>query len=80
MSRLRNSIIDLLEDLSTVEAVITDEKNTLLTYGRIEVEGDSINYLDKDKCTPEVAILHRKSLETCIRARRALWNMASNIF
>ena len=50
---LKNMVLKLLDDISTIETAIVSEQEDnsvadVLTYSKVELEGDAINYLNQN--------------------------------
>jgi len=75
--QLKNAIHNLIDDLAHIEtAMLSAERNELsdlYTYSKVELGGDSVNYIHKD--TPKELIqLHSELLKLSFKGRSAYWN------
>lgn len=75
---LRESVKQLVADLGTNEVAILrkDENNraTVISYVRIELEGDALQVINTSEDT---SILHNALVNAAMDNRRALWNFIS---
>ncbi len=84
MGKLREAIVDLVEDLTSVEVAIVEEKLednknvNLLSYSKIEMEGDTINFFPNvtSPNQDEILELHRALISTSSKCRATLRNVA----
>lgn len=77
--KLKKAVLDFAEDLTTIETAVirvnkvNNSKADILSYSKIEFEGDAINFVNNSN-SEEIATFHRELLMTSVRGRRAFWN------
>lgn len=74
---LKNMVVKLMDDLIVNETSIFEKgdiahKAHLLTYSRVELEGDAINYLHQN-CPEEIINLQSELVKLSSRGRKAYW-------
>lgn len=74
--KIKKAVLDFADDLGKVETTIVEQihpgKGTLISYSKIEFEGDAVHYVKKD-CSHELLQFHKEVLLTSTRGRRAFW-------
>ena len=78
MSDFKKAVQDLMQDMSSNEVAILEKENEnsqtakFLSYGKVELEGDSIHFLSPD--AQHLAKLHNELLISSNRNRKSIWN------
>ena len=66
---------------STEISILERKKNTdiaeIISYSRMEIGGDSINFINKNS-SKDILEFHKEILMTSLRGRRAFWKFVTN--
>lgn len=82
MSKIKDRLVRFIEDMSSIEIGVIepliDDKTKLVSYSKIEFEGDMISIIDSQKIkqNKQLMILHQQLLKTSIQNRKSMINLA----
>lgn len=74
---LKQAIQKTIDDLSNIETLILEsndkQKAQICTYSKVQAEGDSVHYIDKNNSI-ELVKLHSELIKLSFKGRKAYWN------
>lgn len=78
--KIKKAVLDFSNDLGKIETTMVEQikpgKGTVLSYSKMEFEGDAVQYVKKD-CSHELLQFHKEVLLTSTRGRRAFWKFVA---